>query len=400
MLDSSTSNIPNTNESLEQYPILSENGTAMKPTILIIEDDHIIRSNVLDTLELEGFNVVEAENGGMGLGLLQMYQPDLILCDINMPDFDGYQILKYVRCSESLAKIPFIFLTAMADRSLVRLGMDMGADDYITKPFTDQELISAVQSRLRRHHTLITYTTEELDKAKKQLTQLVAHELKTPLTSLVIIEQLISRKIDTLSKDQIQDLLDSWKSGAHRLHHLVEQMVLMTQIDSGVLSTQSIRQHGKQQLLSPILESAIGVARQFAYRHPHGNIETRDEEAGIRVHCDEKSLRHALAEIVSNALDFSPEGTKVFIFLNKQESKTRITIVDSGPGLTTRRLERALLPFHQIDRQKQEQQGMGLGLPIAKKIIELHDGSIRFRKIASGGTQVIIELPSQPQHVG
>ncbi|MFW5709505.1 MAG: hybrid sensor histidine kinase/response regulator [Chloroflexota bacterium] len=367
----------------------------MKPTILIIEDDHAIRNNVLDILELEGFSVLEAENGGIGLGLLQTHQPDLILCDINMPDFDGYQILKFVRAHEPLTKTVFLFLTAMTDRNMVRQGMDMGADDYLTKPFTDEELVSAIRSRLNRHATLTTYTNEELETAKKQLSQLVAHELKTPLTSLVMIEQLISSKIETLSKEQIQDLLDSWKSGAHRLHHLVEQMVLMTQIDSGVLNVRSIKTQGLPKRLATVLESAIGVARQFAYRHPHGRVETMNEESQTQMLCDERSLRHALAEIVSNALDFSPEGTTVSITVNAEEDTARITITDNGPGLTTRRLKRALLPFHQIDRHKQEQQGMGLGLPIAKKIIELHDGNILFKKVASGGTQVIIELPSQ-----
>jgi len=364
----------------------------MKETILIIEDNAEIRTSIVDVLDIEGYEVIEAENGGAGLGILQIRHPDLIICDINMPDFDGYQILRHVRKNEALAKIPFLFLTALVDRKSMRLGMDLGADDYITKPFTNEELLSAVQSRLQRHQTLVKFTSEELEKAKKQLTQLVAHELRTPLSSIVMIEQLISRQIDALSKEQVQDLLNSWKSGAHRLHHLVEQMVLLTQLDSGALTPEDVEDEGKPNDIGALIEMAVGVARQFAYRHPHGSVQLEKSDETLYVHCISQALRHAFAEIISNALDFSPEGTAIVINLSKHDGRVRITITDTGAGLTTRRLERALMPFEQIDRHKQEQQGMGLGLPIAKKIIEVHGGSIIFQKVATGGTRVVISL--------
>lgn len=372
---------------------------AMKPTILIIDDDYVLRKNVAEVLTLENFDVLEAENGGMGLGMLQIHKPDLIICDINMPDFTGYQVLQHVRMSPTHAKVPFLFITSMADRKSMRQGMELGADDYITKPFTNEELIAAVHARLHRLATVVSVNEDELDKAKKNLTQLVAHELRTPLTSVVMIEQLIDRKIDTLSKEQVVDLLDSWKAGAHRLHHLVEQMVLMTQIDADALNAVSIQKQGEVQDAWTVLQDAVKVARQFAYRHPHGAVRLNQPSGPLNVRCHPQSLRHALAEIISNALDFSPEGTEVLINLSKythpanQRQYVRIAIVDTGAGLTTQRLERALQPFEQIDRHKQEQQGMGLGLPLAKKILELHRGGILFRKAASGGTMVVLQLP-------
>ena len=365
----------------------------MKETILVIEDNAVMRTSIVDFLDIEGYKVIVAENGGAGLGILQLYHPDLIICDINMPDFDGYQILRHVRKNETLAKTPFLFLTALVDRKSMRLGMDLGADDYITKPFTNEELLSAVQSRLQRHLTLIKFNSEELERAKKQLTQLVAHELRTPLSSIVMIEQLISRKIDALSKEQVQDLLNSWKSGAHRLHHLVEQMVLLTQLDSGVLTPQYVKDDGKPNDIGAVVEMAVGIARQFAYRHPHGTVQLEAGDETFYVQAISQALRHAFAEIISNALDFSPQDTVIVLKLSKHDEQVKVTITDTGGGLTTRRLERALMPFEQIDRHKQEQQGMGLGLPITKKIIEVHGGGIIFQKVASGGTRVIIELP-------
>ncbi|MGJ3237501.1 MAG: hybrid sensor histidine kinase/response regulator [Anaerolineae bacterium] len=368
-------------------------------TILLIEDNHDIRQNIASILELEGFEVKEAENGGTGLGMLQLFTPDLIISDISMPDFDGFQILQHVRQSAPLKKIPFLFLTALTDRKSMRQGMELGADDYLTKPFTNEELLSAVYSRLRRQETLLSdqgndrQNAEELEKAKKNLTQMVAHELRTPLTSVVMIEQLIDKKFDSLSKDQIKDLLDSWKAGTHRLQHLVEQMVLMTQIDTNELNENTIDLRGTAQDIRTVLDSAVAVARRFAYRHPHGNVRVNNSTHRADIQCHSQSLRHAFAEIVSNALDFTTPGTDVLINQKHSDQTITISIVDTGSGMTTRKLQRALTPFEQIDRQKREQQGMGLGLPIAKKIIELHRGNIIFQQVASGGTKVIIQLP-------
>ena len=122
----------------------------MSSKILVIEDEAPLRAQVVEMLELEGYDVSEAENGGIALGLLQNLHPDIIICDIAMPDFDGYQILEHVRDNERLAMIPFIFVTARSDRSFVRHGMDLGADDYITKPIKPRVLMSRIKAILKR----------------------------------------------------------------------------------------------------------------------------------------------------------------------------------------------------------------------------------------------------------
>ncbi|MBK9124580.1 MAG: response regulator [Chloroflexi bacterium] len=365
----------------------------MSARILVIEDRSDIRRNMVEVLQFEGFTVFDAPSGGMGLGILQVQSLDLVICDINLPDFDGYQILRHVRQDKNMANLPFIFVTSRSERKDVRLGMDLGADDYITKPFTNEELLSAVHSRLERSKSHASVNTVELETAKKHLTQMVAHELRTPLSSLSMVEQIISRQIDNLTSVQIHELLDSWKSGAHRLHHLVEQMVLMTHLDSGALSATEIRRNGQSHDVWSIVDAAVKLARQFSYRHPHGEIVFDPADEKLFVKCNLQALRHAFAELISNALDFTPEGTMVIISQNKHMSRARTEIIDSGAGLTTRRLERALQPFEQIDRQKQEQQGMGLGLPLAKAILEIHGGAIEFQRVASGGTKVVLSLP-------
>ena len=126
----------------------------MKQRILLIEDNNEIRENTAEILELSNYIVDTAENGKVGVEKAMAQKPDLIICDIMMPVLDGYGVLHLVTKNETLAGIPFIFLTAKSERTDFRKGMEMGADDYITKPFTDIELLNAIDSRLKKVNLL------------------------------------------------------------------------------------------------------------------------------------------------------------------------------------------------------------------------------------------------------
>jgi two-component system, OmpR family, response regulator len=117
--------------------------------LLLIEDDLQIRNNLTELLTLQGYKVEAASSGLDGLECAQSHRPDLILCDVMMPQIDGYQVLEAIRTDRSLSAIPFIFLTAKANSTDIRFGMNLGADDYLTKPFTSDDLISAIESRLK-----------------------------------------------------------------------------------------------------------------------------------------------------------------------------------------------------------------------------------------------------------
>jgi len=121
-----------------------------KRTVLLIEDNDDIRESTAEILEMADFTVFTAENGKKGVELAQLNPPDIILCDIMMPELDGYGVLYLLSKNESTAGIPFIFLTAKAERNDMRKGMEMGADDYLTKPFDDIELLNAIESRLKK----------------------------------------------------------------------------------------------------------------------------------------------------------------------------------------------------------------------------------------------------------
>src|SRR5690349_12040541 len=118
--------------------------------ILLIEDNNEVRENTTEILQLAGYDVVTASNGKIGVELAQKENPDLIICDIMMPELDGYGVLHILSKKPETARIPFIFLTAKTEKSDVRKGMALGADDYLTKPFDDTDLLNAIEARLRK----------------------------------------------------------------------------------------------------------------------------------------------------------------------------------------------------------------------------------------------------------
>ncbi|WP_199246443.1 EAL domain-containing protein [[Phormidium] sp. ETS-05] len=136
--------------------------------ILVVEDSEEIRGNIMDLLEAEDFEVVGAENGRWGVEIAQQQKFDLIICDIMMPEMDGYDVIAQLRQNPETADIPFIFLTAKAERNDLRQGMNLGADDYLTKPFTYAELLEAVEARLKR----VAQQREKLDRVTEQLEHL------------------------------------------------------------------------------------------------------------------------------------------------------------------------------------------------------------------------------------
>ncbi|ADY50959.1 transcriptional regulator, Crp/Fnr family [Pseudopedobacter saltans DSM 12145] len=157
----------------------------MKNKILIIEDNLDIREGTAEILELAGYEVLTAPNGKAGVEMAQNNLPDLIICDIMMPELDGYGVLYLLGKNPDTASIPFIFLTAKAERIDLRKGMEMGADDYLTKPFDDIELLNAIESRLKKRKQQKDFYSKGLqsleDFAKKnnqqkELTELISHK--------------------------------------------------------------------------------------------------------------------------------------------------------------------------------------------------------------------------------
>lgn len=136
--------------------------------ILVIEDEQTVRESILDLLEAEGFSAMGGENGKVGLQLARENHPNLILCDVQMPDLDGYSVLTSLRQASDTADIPFIFLTARGTKADIRYGMELGADDYLTKPCTATELLGAISGRLAKQAALLELYTKQTERIQAE----------------------------------------------------------------------------------------------------------------------------------------------------------------------------------------------------------------------------------------
>jgi DNA-binding NarL/FixJ family response regulator len=209
-------------------------------SIQIIEDDPAYISMMEVILQMEGFTVRSATNGEAGLALLREQRPDLILCDVLMPDMDGHSVLEHLKGDATLADIPFIFVTAMGDRAEVRRGMAAGADDYLPKPFSADELLATVTSRIRRHEALFLkrnksafmeeeaiLRTKKITRQERLVMQLVGHGA----TSREIAEHLgISLKTAEVHRANLMNKLGAsnaatlarWAVIAEQMEHELE----------------------------------------------------------------------------------------------------------------------------------------------------------------------------------
>ncbi|MCP4439548.1 MAG: response regulator [Aureispira sp.] len=169
--------------------------------ILIIEDNPEVRENTAEILELSGYNVETAENGRIGAHKAVEFLPDLIICDIMMPELDGYGVLKILSKNTQTNTIPFIFLTAKADKTDFRKGMNMGADDYITKPFDDVELLNAIETRLKKHSMLATNNNGNQPAEVGNVFEQKEHQEKALEHLLEGKEERIYRKKDVIFKE-------------------------------------------------------------------------------------------------------------------------------------------------------------------------------------------------------
>jgi signal transduction histidine kinase len=276
----------------------------------------------------------------------------------------------------------------------MRQGMEMGADDYLTKPFTSAELLTAINTRLKRQTQIAVHSEQNIDVIKRQLTRMVTHELRTPLISINTVVDIISRQMGQLTQSELQELLDTITLGSKRLSHRVEQLVYITQLEANMLNRETIMRDGMPMRLWEMLVAANNLARRFAYQQqPNINVQLNDHDRESFVMCNPPALKQALAELIANALTFSPADSAVTLSQWRSGGRVMISIVDEGPGIPEDRLNEALRDFSQLDRETNEQQGIGMGLALAQRIIDVHGGALNILSIVGKGTQVTITLP-------
>jgi two-component system sensor histidine kinase/response regulator len=192
--------------------------------VLVIDDVDDVRQAVVKTLQHFGFATREARNGRAGIQMALADAPDLIICDVRMPEMDGYKTLTAIRDIPAIANIPFIFLTAAMDKSDVRRGMLSGADDYLTKPFTPEELFEAVATRLARQTELKCEFFKDAEKLRKGVDHLFAHEITGPLDGILGLTAEMLRDAGQARPEKVAESARRINESIRRLNRLAKSL--------------------------------------------------------------------------------------------------------------------------------------------------------------------------------
>jgi signal transduction histidine kinase len=361
--------------------------------ILVIEDDANIREMMTQALQYEFYEVEVATDGADGLRRASANPPALILCDMMMPIMDGHAVLRRLRAAPRTAHVPFIFVTGLDEREMMRESMNLGADDYLIKPFNNRDLMRAVNMRLEMREKLRAEAGREYEALKLQLARIATHELRTPLISVRSGLDILARQRYITTPEELEQTALAMNVGASRLMHAVDQLVFLTQLDAGLISTDETI-NGMDVVMWDVVTSAVTQARRFLALTPEDvNVKAVQADPDLRVRGNPAAIKHALAEIVANAFAFGGPTAEVRIVQRRVESNVRISITDNGPGISEDKLTLALTAFRQLDREKREQQGLGLGLALAQRLAEVHRGEIEIRSVVGRGTRVLFILP-------
>lgn len=365
----------------------------LKPIILIVEDNVTLLEGLKDLLEIAGYEVATAENGREALEMLNDITPDLIISDIMMPRIDGYEFQAQVRKRQELLGVPFIFLTARGGKADIRLGKELGADDYITKPFDEEDLLVAVRSKLSRWEDFRRIRDEQMAELKQKILLSMSHEFRTPLSYVLNYAEMLELDGDQVSEEDFKLFMKGIHKGAERLNRLVEDFILLVELETGETERAYLNRRAR-----------IGDTATWL-RVVSQSYQAQADKKGIQLVldipselppliADDEYLAKAIGRVIENAIKFSrPESEWVCVRAEVEDKTLMVIVQDQGIGIAENEIPSLFNIFHQIDRAKQEQQGTGSGLAISQGIVALHAGRITVESKLGIGSTFTIELP-------
>jgi two-component system, sensor histidine kinase and response regulator len=360
--------------------------------ILVIDDEPQLRANLQEILLMSNFETMTAPNGLIGLQLMQEAIPDLIICDVNMPELDGHDVLRILRQDQLTANIPFIFLTSQGERPDVRTGMELGASDYLTKPINSNELIRTIYAQLRKRDLAEEQAELRLNRLRSNINLALPHELHTPLNGIINAADLIMRNSDQLDHHERIELAQNIRDSSMRLYALMRNFLLYSDLEVAFHSqnrSEIIRQNRKilTAPATPITVIANRIAKAY---HRQDDLHLDLDAQTIAI--SELKLTKLMEEIIDNAFKFSRKGTAVRVIGHVVENHYHLSVVDMGRGMTAEQIAN-LGAYMQFDRDRYEQQGSGLGLIIARRMMALHGGELIIRSIPTEETIVTLQFP-------
>jgi two-component system sensor kinase len=367
------------------------NQNTAKPTVLVVDDNPLIVEVLQALLRSQDYDVLVSVDGQQAWEAVRSRPVDVVICDVVMPNMGGYEFFELLRNDPEQAHIPFVFLTALDEQKQVDRGKQAGADDYLCKPFLPQQLLSVVKGKLSRSRALRELNETRLKEYRSKVIHTLSHEFRTPLVAVNSGVELLLEYGDSLDREKARNLLDAVRRGGARLEKLVTDFMVLQQIEAGI-PTRLFESGACEYAVSDLMKKFMRL-RQDSFQEHHANVRFNDQAVGARVLAVENHFTDCVDRLLDNALKFSDPGSVIEINLWASEQEIMLSVSDRGIGLDLTMLKEAIDLFGQLNRKKIEQQGSGLGLPIATHYARVNRGRIDFQARQGGGTVATLVLP-------
>lgn len=365
--------------------------------VLVIEDEAPLREEIVDWLRFEDFEVFAAGDGVAGVEVALLERPDIILSDIQMPRMDGYGVLLEMRSNVATSHIPFVFFTARASREDVRHGMALGADDYLTKPFTHAELLGAVRSRLEKKDTQEQEFQQQIDIMhqamnaqqehhlfQSRMISMFSHDFRNTLASVMSANSLLRDYGDRMTAERRMSGMNQIENSVRQMIHMLDDIMIVGQMETGYLKCTPEPTDLAHYLGGIVQEAELldGGTRPIIFEGQYSNP----------VKVDRKLLRQIVSNLLSNAVKYSQPGTEIRLSLQYKPEELIVEVCDHGMGIPAEDQPKLFELFQRASNVGQIP-GTGLGLAIVKQATDLHGGRITFHSQVGEGTTFTIALP-------
>ncbi len=362
--------------------------------VLVIEDEVTVRQNLVELLSAEGFLPIEACDGEEGARLAWEMLPDVILCDISMPKMDGFAVLSKIGRDPATATIPFLFLTARTEREDLRRGMSLGADDYIMKPFSIDDVLQAIQTRLEKRALIEKQAEKKLAELSNNVRLSLPGDMLTPLSIIISLSELLSdrQEVNQVDINHICSMGQEIHRAAALLLRSVQNFKLFTELEVIQNAPDRLRVLRDSRVFSAwmaISEIATLKARQEGREE---DLRLQLQDAPLRI-C-EMYLQKIVEELLDNAFKFSPNGSMVEVCgeIQAERQQYMLKVTDHGRGMSAE--QTALLAGRlQQDLQTSDRVYPGIGLTIVKRLAEMHQGSFSIQSQPKQWTSIVVRLP-------
>jgi len=366
--------------------------TEARETVLVV-DDVPENLDILVQILKDTYRVRVAANGERALKLATSKEPpDLILLDIMMPGMDGFEVCRQLKTHKQLVDVPVIFISALDQVQDKVNAFTSGGVDYVTKPFQAAEVEARVATHLalRRQKRELQESYEklrELEDLRDNLVHMIVHDMRSPLTGVVGMLELLQMDLrEVMDEEQTTDM-EEVRTSARTLVDMVSSLLDVSRMEAGEMPLRK-----KECDLSPVAEEALASLLALLKRCDVG-IEPPSSK--ITADCDPEIIRRVIANLVGNAIKFTPPTGKVRVQFAMAPDYTKVMVSDTGPGIPPEYRDKIFEKFGQVEgRQQGQKLSTGLGLTFCKMAVEAHGGEIGVDSVLGQGSTFWFTLPA------